>query len=394
MKFRKMKKLLAILAMLVAMNASGQWEQAGQPGNFSDFASHNTSLYVSAYILTDNNDNPAYGPGIYYSTNNGTNWIQSAFPYSSMGIHFKGSRLFAYSNTEHKSYYSDNFGANWTQISGFYPQGFASNNTHLFAMTGENVSVSTNDGINWSTIYIPSRPVFVKDNYVYVYGYSSGISLSSNNGANWTTVNYSASCMATNGVELYAGTSGGAVLKSTDNGYTFTPTTSFGSNAISSIVAVGTNIIAATNTVTGVYVSTNKGITWTQKNDGFTGYISISQLTYLNGYVFAGMTNTVWRRLLSNLVGIENIGTETPSSFSLGQNYPNPFNPVTKIRFDIPRWRGEGGWTTLRVYDVMGREVQTLVNERLEPGTYEVTFNIESATELGGPSAPECIFTN
>ncbi|MCU0373320.1 MAG: hypothetical protein MUE56_08780, partial [Ignavibacteria bacterium] len=192
-----MKKILTILAMFAAMNASGQWVPAGSVGSFSDFSSYNTNLYVSAFILTDNNDNPLYGPGIYYSTNNGTNWIQTAFPYSATEIHFKGSRLFAYSNSEHKSYYSDNFGATWTYANIFLNAGYCSNNTHLFVSTSNGLMVSTNDGINWTTIHPSSRPAFVKDSYVYLYG--SDIYISSNNGANWMTVNQSASCMATNG---------------------------------------------------------------------------------------------------------------------------------------------------------------------------------------------------
>lgn len=87
---------------------------------------------------------------------------------------------------------------------------------------------------------------------------------------------------------------------------------------------------------------------------------------YVNGVLYGDTT----------LTGINQIGSEIPSSYSLSQNYPNPFNPSTKILFAIPRWRGEGGWKTiLQVYDVMGREVQTLVNERLQPGTYESTFD-------------------
>ena len=76
------------------------------------------------------------------------------------------------------------------------------------------------------------------------------------------------------------------------------------------------------------------------------------------------------------LLGIINISSEIPTENKLYSNYPNPFNPMTKIRFDIPRWRGEGGWTTtLRIYDITGREIQTLVNEKLQPGTYEATFD-------------------
>jgi hypothetical protein len=62
-----------------------------------------------------------------------------------------------------------------------------------------------------------------------------------------------------------------------------------------------------------------------------------------------------------------------PAVFALGQNYPNPFNPTTTIKYDIPV--GTYGNTSIKVYDVVGREVATLVNETKEAGSYQVTFN-------------------
>jgi hypothetical protein len=64
----------------------------------------------------------------------------------------------------------------------------------------------------------------------------------------------------------------------------------------------------------------------------------------------------------------------------LFQNYPNPFNPTTRIKFDIrpplsPLLGKEGTGVVLKIYDILGREVTTLVNEQLKPGTYEVDFN-------------------
>lgn len=59
------------------------------------------------------------------------------------------------------------------------------------------------------------------------------------------------------------------------------------------------------------------------------------------------------------------------ASFTLSQNYPNPFNPVTNIRYRIV----DGGSVTLKVYDVLGREAKTLVNEVKKPGSYEVRFD-------------------
>ncbi len=80
--------------------------------------------------------------------------------------------------------------------------------------------------------------------------------------------------------------------------------------------------------------------------------------------------------------GINNLGGEIPSSYSLSQNYPNPFNPVTKITFDIPNDL-RGALATkqsltpvqMSIYDVLGREVATLVNEHLKPGTYQVDWD-------------------
>lgn len=63
--------------------------------------------------------------------------------------------------------------------------------------------------------------------------------------------------------------------------------------------------------------------------------------------------------------------TEIPSEFSLEQNYPNPFNPFTNIKFGIK----ENTHTSLKIYDLLGREIVTLVDQRLSPGSYNVEFN-------------------
>jgi hypothetical protein len=73
---------------------------------------------------------------------------------------------------------------------------------------------------------------------------------------------------------------------------------------------------------------------------------------------------------------------KAPNVFSLEQNYPNPFNPTTKIKYTIPAStlnlfsKGEGTFVTLKVYDILGNEVATLVNEEQTPGVYEVEFNV------------------
>jgi hypothetical protein len=75
---------------------------------------------------------------------------------------------------------------------------------------------------------------------------------------------------------------------------------------------------------------------------------------------------------------ITTISSSVPDEYKLFQNYPNPFNPVTKIKFDIK----ESGFVSLKVYDVLGRLVSTLVNERLKAGEYEFPFSANSNTSL------------
>jgi len=94
-----------------------------------------------------------------------------------------------------------------------------------------------------------------------------------------------------------------------------------------------------------------------------------------NNYIYVGTDGqSVWRRDLSEMIGIKQISELVPSKYSLSQNYPNPFNPTTNIKFDVARL----GDVKIVVYDVMGREVQTLVNESLKPGTYEASFDASS----------------
>jgi len=74
-------------------------------------------------------------------------------------------------------------------------------------------------------------------------------------------------------------------------------------------------------------------------------------------------------------VGVDESGLQTPSVFELKQNYPNPFNPTSNIEFQI----SEFGFVSLKIYDILGNEIATLVNEELEAGQHNIKF---TASEL------------
>jgi hypothetical protein len=74
------------------------------------------------------------------------------------------------------------------------------------------------------------------------------------------------------------------------------------------------------------------------------------------------------------VTGLEEDKQSIPSEFNLSQNYPNPFNPVTLIKYQVP----EASLVSIKVYDIIGREVAVLVNEEKSPGNYQVSFSSEN----------------
>lgn len=103
----------------------------------------------------------------------------------------------------------------------------------------------------------------------------------------------------------------------------------------------------------------------------FPGYFNLKFEMMSDGW-------TYWTDSTEVIVtGIEEEALQ-PLSFNLEQNYPNPFNPSTNIRFRIPASTAGGsdfGFVSLKVFDILGNEVATLVNEEKKPGNYKVEFD-------------------
>jgi hypothetical protein len=89
-----------------------------------------------------------------------------------------------------------------------------------------------------------------------------------------------------------------------------------------------------------------------------------------------GSYGDIWANVLdwNNPVGVEDEETlEIPSAFSLSQNYPNPFNPTTKIKYSVP----QSSNVVIKVFDILGNEIESLVDEEKSLGTYELTWYAE-----------------
>jgi hypothetical protein len=120
-----------------------------------------------------------------------------------------------------------------------------------------------------------------------------------------------------------------------------------------------------------VIKTTDGGTSWNSSTTGTSLHLmDIKFIDAYTGYACGG-SSIIIKTTSGGFIGIPPISTQVPKDFMLYQNYPNPFNPTTTIKFAIPK----AGFVKLAVYDMLGREVKTLVNESLGAGNYEVKFN-------------------
>jgi hypothetical protein len=361
---------LIIHCTLKFENCSAQWVQMSNGmGNISvwSLAYSGNNIFAGTYPVN----------GVYLSTNNGTSWVQTSLNNQTVySLAVNGNNIFAGTGTG--VYLSTNNCTSWTQTSlnNQYVYSLVVILNYVFAGTVNNgVYLSTNNGTSWTQTSLNNRTVWslaVNGNNTFAGTTNYGVYLSTDNGTSWNQTslnNRTVLSLAVNGNNTFAGTTNYGVYLSTDNGTSWTQTSL--NNRSTYSLAVNVNNVFAGTIVNGVYVSNNNGSSWLQRNEGL-GNLTIDALCILNNYIFAGTDVSVYRRPLGELItNIKPVSELISEYYTLHQNYPNPFNPSTRIKFSLP----ESGFTTLKVYNMLGKEVATLVNESLKPGTYEVDWN-------------------
>jgi len=382
-----MKKLflISLIFFLLYLSAKTQWQVTNIGMPYGTHASE--MLNIGNYIYAG-----IWNKGIYYTSNNGDNWIDITNN-SSVNIRtisYNKNYLFAgaYGAGYCPIFRSSNSGQNWMLVGTNIPYElvtkiFSKGDTILVSvwnlkkdnLIDFRLFLSLNNGNSWNSsgLYCNvSRFVVAETNFYAATGY--GVYVSSNL-INWTKINSGLTDSAITTIDfdslnniLYAGTLSHGVFISTNYGINWVPKNSNMENlTIYSFIMKSNNIFAGTSN--GIYISSNYGTNWIPV--GLSNWEIIS-LAINDEYIFAGtMYNSIWKRKLNEIVGINQISKTLPDKYSLSQNYPNPFNPSTIIKFQIKDLR----FVTLKVYDINGKEIITLVNEKLNPGEYESSFD-------------------
>jgi photosystem II stability/assembly factor-like uncharacterized protein len=175
-------------------------------------------------------------------------------------------------------------------------------------------------------------------------------------------------------VVYFTNWSTGGYRKSSDQGVTFTVVNS-ASSAWGADMAKDDPNVPAFGTYSGgvAYYSTNGGATFINQTIG--GSVNYGMLFYDKANLIAQQGSGIYKLAVTYTVPTVtsvNINiSEAPKEFKLEQNYPNPFNPTTNIKFSITK----GSFVTLKVYDMLGKEIKTLVSQTLAPGVYTADFN-------------------
>lgn len=386
-----MNKILIILQLLffLPINISSQtgWVQqnSGTTKNFYNvfFVDANTG-YIS-------------GDTLMKTTNSGVNWfmIPGAGGY---GMYFLNSETgfvgIHLSPAIRGIGKTTNGGLNWVVTNA--PPGDVNaisfiNNLSGWAATGAQfngyIYKTTDGGTSWSSVYSglgQSYVQFLDDNTGYSISVYGSLKKSTDGGASWVNTSPTGGNIAYAINKDTAFTAGlGSKIYRTMNGGVNWDTVSINNNAWSIFFAnqvTGYAVGGYTNLPLILYTS-NGGSNWIlQQSPVQQALWAVKFINPLTGWA-VGDNGTILKTTTGGIVGLHTLNEELPSKYQLHQNYPNPFNPETKIEFDISVGMSNKGLqplVQLKIYDALGREITTLVNEPLKAGAYKINWNSAS----------------
>ncbi len=396
--------------VLKSTDEGGSWNQIFSNRNYN---------FVGVYFKDFQNGLAIEEKGVIFRTSNGgTSWNKIyenssyvfsliKFPSDTNGLIFCNAGKFLRTS---------DFGNNWTELTTPLAESkskviFINELTGFALGTGQNLYTTSNGGLNWNIINVPltggdftplsgySDMSFINSNtgwmcaaaYTYIphgqgfYSYSNVIKKTVNGGLSWYIVYSSSSSFQYKTLKFFTENRGwtwisNLILETTDSGFSW--------NVLNTNPTFIYKKLEMFNESTGwiggsdyIVKTTNAGVNWflqLQENGINVNSIFIKDE---NNVWFTGSNNRIYKTTNGGgiISAINQINSETPNNFSLSQNYPNPFNPSTKINYEVK----SSGFVSLKVFDLLGKEVASLVNEKQNAGSYAVVFN---SSEFNLPS--------
>lgn len=375
--------LLVLLAFKVTANAQqGGWSIQTSPTTQNLYGVANSS--VNTWVAVG-------GTGtILRSSDGGINWTSITSPVTDAlrGVALRGTLGLAV-GIAGRVVRSTDGGLSWVQeprptTRDLYSVAISDVSAIITGHEGT-ILVSTDNGLTWAIRTAGTASILFGVSSFHTTAVGAGgqgaIIMSVDGGGGWglilegnqLTFFYGASFpSATTGwVVGTSSTIGSIVIKSTNAGFVWTaqtaPTTDQLFGVSFAVLDTGT-AVGGTGTI--IHTS-NGGNNWVSQTSGTTQILNGVSFANSNLGIAVGNAGTILRTSNGGLGAVRKISNEVPVHYSLQQNFPNPFNPATKIRYEMPK----SGSVKLVVFDMLGKEITTLVNEKLEAGTYETTFD-------------------
>ncbi|MFA5804767.1 MAG: YCF48-related protein [Melioribacteraceae bacterium] len=352
--------------------------------NWSAISSGFTTHINSSHFIDSNTGYVVGGVGnydgvIYKTTDGGTTWLkkQSGELPSMKSVYFINANT-GWVGGSSAIYKTTNGGDAWTKQSSSYTSMslvFLNSNIGISA-NYMNISRTSDGGTTWNKVadYDCNSVFFVSSTVGYCTGFNSATYKTIDGGVTWTLLTGSPKGNWVYFVNSDVGfVAGSGMWKTTNGGTTWVKQTI--ELVVLSVFFFDTNKGIAVGTEGQVWNTTNGGLNWTRTWP--TVMCDLNKVHFVSpttGWI-VGQYGTILKSTTGGTTWIQK-EESLPLHYTLFQNYPNPFNPITTIRFSIPKQ----DFISLKIYDLLGREVEALVDKEFSAGTYEVKWNAEKYT--------------
>jgi len=338
---------------------------------------------------------PVYTGGsmleIHKTTNAGQTWVSQNAGYTGtrfMAIQIIHPDTVYVSGNEGLILKTVNGGTNWVTINSeaslqLWGLFFVNSFTGFTCGSGGRIMKTTNSGVNWINMTSPTMTSlssihFINENTGFISG--SAIALKTTNaGASWINMN----APFISGFENFRGihffnenlglyvSDAGRIVKTTNSGAVWNLVESGTTQSLFGVEFINAMTGYACGNAGAIVRTTNGGDNWSTQVSPLNEILTDVCFTNASTGFISTWSGKVLKTTNGGITSFSQISTEVPERFLLEQNYPNPFNPMTKFKFHMP----QSGFVKLTVFNALGKEIELLVNEEVNAGTFEVSWD-------------------